>query len=158
MDEDEVKWAAIRQSELDYRARQYNRWLKQLPRLPDSPIAFYDEVTVDEYRRVTIGEWGGYLIQILSMGFNERIVMTPAAFRGVIDYGWCYDRGPTALMAALVWNPETEAEPAGFKKVAGMGGRTAGRKSGPLSDNAVQGLALILAMDFLDGTSEPVER
>lgn len=134
-------------------ARQYDRWMKTLPRLPQSPISFYDKVVVDEYMTVTIGEWGGYLIQILSMGFNNRIVLAPKGTL-VFDYGWCYDRGPTALMAALIWNPETEAEPVGFKKVAGAAGREPGQRAGALTANAAHGLALILAMELPASASD----
>jgi hypothetical protein len=153
--EESVDYVALRQHQQDMLAHQYDRWMAKLPKIPDSPIAFYDKVVVDEYMAVSVGEWGGYLIQITSMGFNNRIALSPLGMH-VYDWGWCYDRGPTALMALLIWNPETEGEPPGYKKVAGAGGRQPGQKAGPLTQNALTGLALIAAFDGLSaGEDEP---
>lgn len=148
-DEEEVDYTALRQGQQNMHSDLYNRWMKQFPRLPDSPITFYDPVTVDEYMAVTIGEWGGYLIQITAMGFNNRIVLSPKGL-AVYDYGWCYDRGPTALMALLVWNPETEGEPAGYKKLAGAGGREPGQRAGALTANSAYGLILMATLDLME--------
>lgn len=154
MEDDEVDFAKLRKDQQDMLAYQYNHWMTTLPRLPGSPISFYEKVTVDEYMTVTIGEWGGYLIQVMAMGFNNRIVLVPQAFRGVIDYGWCYDRGQTAMMAALIWNPDTEGEPAGYKKISGVGGRQAGQRAGLLTANSMHGLDLMFIAEMLGPASE----
>jgi hypothetical protein len=92
----------------------------------DSPINFYSRVKVDDCGTATIGEWGGYYIQIMPMIFNDRIVMTPASCPYVYDHGWCFTKGGAAILAALIWNPQTEAEPLGYKKRATAGMREPG--------------------------------
>lgn len=91
-------------------------------------MQLYDTPTTDGYGTVTIGEWGGWLVQVVPMIFNDRLVLTPKTAQYVYDYGWCYDKGPAAYVAARAWNPETEGEPPGFKKAA-AGGREAGQKA-----------------------------
>ncbi len=98
-------------------------------------IDFYDKVVFDIYGTVTVGEWGGYLIQIMPMAFNDRLVMTPKHTPSVYDFGWCYNKGAAPLLAALVWNPQAEAEPKGFKKRASAGlARIAGQRATLLTD------------------------
>ncbi len=92
-------------------------------------IDFYGKVTIDSYGTVTVGEWGGYLIQIMPMAFNDRLVMTPKSCLGVYDYGWCFPKGAAPLLAAMVWNPQREAEPKGFIKRVGHPPRLAGQKA-----------------------------
>lgn len=89
-------------------------------------IELLDTPTVDGHGAVTIGRWGGYLVQILPMIFNDRLVLTPESFPYIYDHGWCYPKGGAAHLAALAWDPGTEAEPAGYKKRATPGGRQPG--------------------------------
>lgn len=84
------------------------------------------EPTTDGYGRMTIGRWGGYLIDICPMLFGDRLVLTPESCTGVYDHAWCYPKGGAAVLAALAWNPATEAEPAGYIKRAKPGERRAG--------------------------------
>lgn len=91
-------------------------------------INFFEQPTTDEYGTVSLGTWGGYLVQILPMIFNDRVVLTPESSPWGYDHGWCYERG-VALLAVLAWDPETEAEPVGYKKRATMGLRQAGEKA-----------------------------
>lgn len=84
---------------------------------------------VDGYGTATVAKWGGYLVQVVPMIFNDRIVLTPEATPYVYDYGWCYDKGPAAILAVRAWDPETEAEPPGYKKAV-VTGRRAGEKAG----------------------------
>lgn len=88
---------------------------------PDFDVEWLDEPTRDEYGTVTLGRWGGWLIQIMPMLFNDRLVLTPEGFPCVYDYGWCFPKGGAAHLAALAWNPATEAEPAGYIKAIYMG-------------------------------------
>lgn len=92
---------------------------------PELGIEWLNEPTVDGYGAVTVGEWGGYLVQILPMIFNDRLVLTPERARGVYDYGWCFAKGGAAMLAAMVWNPATQAEPVGYIKAV-IPGRVAG--------------------------------
>lgn len=61
-------------------------------------------------------EW---IVSVAPMIFNNRILLSH-----VDDYprlwtaGWCYDKGPVAALAAIAWNPDTDREPAGYKKLA----------------------------------------
>lgn len=82
-------------------------------------IRFHPTVSFDGYGVMTVGDWGGYLIQIMPMAYNDRLVMTPASLPSVYDFGWCFPKGPAPVLAALVWNPETEGEPKGFIKRIG---------------------------------------
>lgn len=79
-----------------------------------STIEFYSRVKVDDNATVTLGEWNGYYIQILPQGCTNRLVMARIAVAGVYDYGWCFESGPDAALAAVVWNPRRDPEPYGF--------------------------------------------
>ena len=88
----------------------------------------------DDYGTVTIGRWGGWLVQVMPMIFNDRLVLTPEAHAdSVWDYGWCYPKGGAAHAAALVWNPAIEAEPVGYIKAVGWRTRQAGETAGSWS-------------------------
>lgn len=53
------------------------------------------------------------------MIYNDRVVlMKPDEMRRGYTAGFCYDKGGAALMAALVWDPEIDERPAGWKKIA----------------------------------------
>lgn len=87
--------------------------------------------TVDPYGRVTIGYWGGYSIDVMPMIYNTRLVLTPEASPFGYDHGWCYPKGGAAILAAYTWDPETEAEPAGYTKRATPRVRQAGETAHP---------------------------
>lgn len=91
-------------------------------------IDFYAQPVIDDYGVMTLGEWGGYLVQIMEMAFNHRLILTPANGIGGYDHGWCYDKGGVALLAALAWNPDSQGEPLGFKRRATAGLREPGEK------------------------------
>lgn len=113
--------------------------------------------STDGYGTVTIGEWGGWVVQVMPMLYNDRLILTPAHFRSVIDYGWCYDKGAAAYAAARVWDPATEGEPPGYKKAA-AGGRRPGQTAAE-TDNGLEALAVlsaVLGADFIrDVIREP---
>lgn len=79
--------------------------------------------STDGYGVMTVAEYGGWLVQVMPMIFNNRVVLTPAAAPLGYDYGWCYPKGPAALVAVLAWDPETEAEPSGYIKAIRKGRR-----------------------------------
>lgn len=89
-------------------------------------IKLADEPEMDEYGTVTLGTWKGYLIQVMPMLFNDRLVMSPVIAPYTYDHGWCFDKGGAAYLAALVWDPETQGEPPGYKKCATGGKRKPG--------------------------------
>lgn len=85
--------------------------------------------TADGYGTVTIGRWGGYLLQICPMIFNDRLVMTPESCQYVYDHGWCFQKGGAAALAALAWDPETEAEPVGYIRRVNLAVRKPGERA-----------------------------
>lgn len=106
--------------------------------------------TVDGWGTVTIAKWGGWLVQVMPMLYNNRLVLTPEAEPAVYDFGWCFPKGPAAYAAARAWDPETEAEPPGFIKAA-AGGRVAGQKAedGSPGLEAAAFLGAVLGIDLL---------
>jgi len=82
-------------------------------------IDYYPEPVADKWGTVTVGEWGGYLIQIMPMIYNDRLVMAPKRAPLLYDYGWCYPKGVAAMLAALTWDPAEFGEPHGFIKRIG---------------------------------------
>lgn len=85
-------------------------------------INFYDE-PVGGLGLVTIGEWRDYLIQVMPMIYNDRLVMTPKSRPYIYDWGWCFPKGSAAILAAAVWDPATQDEPAGYIKAVITGRR-----------------------------------
>lgn len=69
---------------------------------------------------VVYQETDDWIVSVTPMIFNDRLLFTTRA-----DYphswtaGWCYDKGGAAPLAAQIWDPNTERDPVGFKKVAG---------------------------------------
>jgi hypothetical protein len=74
-------------------------------------------------RTYLVKHCGPYLVELLPMIFNVRLVLTPADSPSGFDHAWCYfGTGPqswlAAYTAALVFNPMVDADPAGFRKRA----------------------------------------
>lgn len=111
----------------EWRRAQYAGLLEMVPReeLAWEPLP----VTVDAYGAVTVGRWGGYLLQILSMIYNDRVVLSPERSPCGYDHGWCYPRGLGAISALLCWDPQTQAEPPGYAKRATPKPRQAGEQA-----------------------------
>jgi hypothetical protein len=97
-------------------------------------VEWLEAPTVDGYGRVTLGRWGGYLIDVCPMLFGDRLVMTVESDPDVYDHGWCYPKGGAAVLAALAWDPATEAEPAGCIKRATSPVRRAGETAAGYGD------------------------
>lgn len=76
----------------------------------------WDERLLAYVVRVT-DEW---IVSVHSMIVNDRVCLT-----SVDDYplswtaAWCYDKGGAAHLAAVLWDPDVDPEPVGYKKVAG---------------------------------------
>lgn len=97
-------------------------------RLPESPIRWSSIIELDKWGSATIGYYGGWAVQINAMIFNDRLVLAEPGIYGSPCYGWCYPKGGAAHLAALAWDPETDGEPAGYKKAA-IGGRQPGERA-----------------------------
>lgn len=100
-----------------------------MPDQQTTPIQWINP-EVDDYGTVTVGRYGGWLVQIIPMIFNDRLVLTPLSCLGVYDFGWCYPKGGAAHLAALAWNPDAEGEPVGFIKAV----HTQPRRSGEVAE------------------------
>lgn len=68
----------------------------------------------------TIKETETHLVEIQPMIFNDRVVLTPKTCLDIYECGWCFDKGGAAFYAAVAWDPDTEAEPVGYKKRVGF--------------------------------------
>jgi|SoimicMinimDraft_6_1059734.scaffolds.fasta_scaffold94756_1 hypothetical protein len=64
-------------------------------------------------------------VRVIPMIFNDRLVIADRGHTFGYDHGWCYDKGGAAVLAALVWDPETQDAPVGWKKQATPGSRVA---------------------------------
>ncbi|MBF9135151.1 hypothetical protein I0C86_40445 [Plantactinospora sp. S1510] len=91
-------------------------------------IEFFDQPVLGEDGLVTLGRWGGWLVQVMPMLYNDRLILTPQSFQSVYDFGWCYPKGGAAELAARVWDPEVQGEPAGFTKAVGNARRRPGER------------------------------
>jgi len=62
-------------------------------------------------------EW---IVSVTPMLYNDRLLFTTRQeYPHSWTAGWCYDKGGAAMLAAIAWDPDTERDPVGFKKVAG---------------------------------------
>lgn len=60
-----------------------------------------------------------WVVLVSPMLFNNRVLLSdPEEWVFGWTAGFCYDKGPAAMLAAIAWDPETDRWPAGFKKVA----------------------------------------
>lgn len=66
-----------------------------------------------------IKETEHWLVHVTPMLFNHRILLTSHdEYPLTWTAGWCYDTRVAAVVAAAVFEPETEMDPAGFKRLA----------------------------------------
>lgn len=64
-------------------------------------------------------------VLVSPMAFNHRILLcSQAEWRFTWTAGWCYDHREAAVLAARVFDPETDQDPVGFKKLAADNRRT----------------------------------
>lgn len=124
LDADKEIWAENRRLRQYMIERHYAKVIAQ--HAGKSSISFYESPTSDDWGTLTLGTWGGYLVQVMPMIFNDRLVLTPVSSPYGYDHGWCFDKGGAAILSALVWNPDTEGEPPGYKKRATAGLRQPG--------------------------------
>lgn len=71
---------------------------------------------IDQFGHVTVAEFDGWIVKIVSLLANDRITLYPANEPYMPAYGWCYPKGLAAWIAARAWDPDTEGEPAGHVK------------------------------------------
>lgn len=146
MDEREMK--DFRDYERMLTEKSYNKIL-QCGLKTNTSIKLYNAVTVDEHDVATIGEWGGYWIQVAPQLFNNRIVMTPFSSPSTYDYGWCYPKGPHAILAVVAWDPQTQGEPDGFKKRIGTHKRMPGEMAATEEENKALMNAFLLEIGMV---------
>lgn len=61
-----------------------------------------------------------WVVGVVPQAYNDRVLLcSHEEWRTSWTAGFCYDRGPAAMLAAAAWDPEREWFPVGFKKVAG---------------------------------------
>lgn len=67
-----------------------------------------------------------WVVHVSPMLFNNRVYLsTPEQVPYFWTAGWCYDKGATAFLAAMAFDPEVDMDPPGFKKLAADERRTA---------------------------------
>lgn len=85
-----------------------------------------NDLLLNEHGCITVKEQAGYLVELVPMIYNWRVVLTPADDTYGWDFGWCYfgtdrDTFARAWLAAERFDLETMAEPEGFdKRVGGL--------------------------------------
>lgn len=83
-----------------------------------------DEIRFDEkLQSLVVRKTDEWIVSVTPMIFNDRVLLTSQHQYQDSEYpspvgGWCYDKGGSAVLAALAWNPDTEDRPVGFKKEA----------------------------------------
>jgi hypothetical protein len=83
---------------------------------------------------VVVGRWGGWLVAVMPMAYNDRLILAGDDGKYGYDHGWCYPKGGAAALAARVWDPETQAEPPGYIKRATPIPRAAGERYRTLAE------------------------
>lgn len=60
-----------------------------------------------------------WIVSVTPMLFNDRVCLTShLEYPRTWTAGWCYDQNGSAFLAALAFDPESERQPVGFKKLA----------------------------------------
>lgn len=68
---------------------------------------------------MVVNETDEWIVSVVPMLFNDRVMLTHRdEYPTFATAGWCYDRGPSAMLAAKAWNPDVTREPLGYKKCA----------------------------------------
>ena len=71
----------------------------------------------DEIQVLVVKVTEHWVVGVTPMIYNDRIVLMPRDhWDTTVIAGWCYDKGGAAPLAAMVWDPETDLRPVGFKK------------------------------------------
>lgn len=66
-----------------------------------------------------VGHYGDWMVSVAPMLFNDRVLLTHRnGYPIFVSAGYCYDKGGSAALAALAWNPLQDDRPVGYKKVA----------------------------------------
>lgn len=73
----------------------------------------------EEIQAIVVKVTENWVIAVVPMIYNDRVTLSAHdGWEHGYTAGFCYDKGGAALLAAAVWDPETERNPAGFKKIA----------------------------------------
>lgn len=67
-----------------------------------------------------VKEGDDWIVHVIPMIFNDRVTFSYRSDYSSSCYtaGWCFDKGGAAALAAALWDPDTQHEPVGYKKVA----------------------------------------
>jgi hypothetical protein len=83
--------------------------------MTEIPEPYWDK----QIQSLVVKESDEWIVSVTPMLCNDRIVFTRrSSYPGCYDAGWCYDKGGAAVLAAMVWDPDTQHEPVGYKKAA----------------------------------------
>ena len=88
---------------------------------PPEPVGLLDEPYFDpRIESMVVRVTENFVVSVSPQLFNDRILLTSRlhGYPRTWLAGWCYDKGPAAMLAARVFDPETQHEPVGYKKVA----------------------------------------
>lgn len=73
----------------------------------------------EQMQSMVIRETEHWIVSVTPMIFNDRIVLTSRdEYPWSYTAGFCFDKGGSAVLAALVWDPEVDKYPQGYKKIA----------------------------------------
>lgn len=82
--------------------------------MSESELPYWDP----EQREFIVQRTDKWVVTVTPMLFNERVCLATHDEHGSFyTAGFCYDKG-AAVAAALIWDPQTEQRPTGFKKIA----------------------------------------
>lgn len=73
----------------------------------------------DQIRSTIVKVTEHWIVSVTPMIFNDRVCLTAhGEYPDCYTAGWCYDKGGSAVLAAMLFDPETQTEPLGYKKIA----------------------------------------
>lgn len=87
-------------------------------RWPGGIEAIWPPVWDEQRASVQVGRFGPWVVQLVNTFFNYRLVLSHHDDVTGYTHGWCYPKGPGALLAVLTWFPAHSSEPPGFVKRA----------------------------------------
>jgi hypothetical protein len=74
----------------------------------------------DAIESLVVKETDDWIVSVTPMIYNDRLLLTMRSqYPTGWTAGWCYNKGGAAILAALAWDPDTQHDPVGYKKVAG---------------------------------------
>ncbi len=79
------------------------------------PEGYWD----DRMKSTVVKVSDDWIVSVTPMIFNDRVILTSwEQYPHEYTAGFCYDKGPAAVLAAMAWDPNVDHYPAGYKKIA----------------------------------------